>query len=216
MFQFQGKAEVSGALRTRSQAFGSLLVSVAADPVPVSLNANENGFVSVIRSGDGVATITLPSALLLPVGAEITVAHYWLAGSRVSAVVNTFDAVLLDEVSPTVEGAATAMRYRLLDNSTMAGVWSQCPIDIAGTPEHYWDFLDETKWGAAVGGVYSYSVPAATHGLGANVQVQTYTPNAGAFRQAAGEFEITAAGDVTLFATEVPDTRYYGLLLITR
>lgn len=69
-------------------------------------------------------------------------------------------------------------------------------------------------WGSPSGGVYSITVPAATHALGTNPNVQVYELIGGVYNLVNISINVTAAGAVTISVVQTPDLRFPGLILI--
>jgi hypothetical protein len=85
-----------------------------------------------------------------------------------------------------------------------------------GPAERYINtFNATTSWGAPAGGFYIVSIPAATHGRGANPNVQVYELVSGDYEQVAlSSIRVSASGTVSLIVPEIPDNRFAGLVLI--
>lgn len=76
-------------------------------------------------------------------------------------------------------------------------------------------FNATTSWGSPSGGFYIISIAAATHGRGANPNVQVYELIGADYEQVAlSSIRISASGTVSLVVPESPDARFAGLVLI--
>lgn len=197
-------------------------LTVTDTDTPLTLGADTAGqYVEVLRGGTGQPSVILPAATTLDVGSEfVIISRDSIEGlSPLSTLVKSFDSATLIEI-PNAWSAATlgrGVRMILLENATEAGVWQ---IELIGmeAPQIFRKEIAVESWTGPAAGVYTYGIPASEHSMGANVHVQIWkgASNAGGFTKQVADFSITSSGDLTLFATESPDTRYSGDIKITQ
>jgi hypothetical protein len=164
-------------------------------------------------SNAATQNVVLPDATSLVNGWDLVVMAD--AASAASVNVMTFDAVtpiLLQNVL-----ANRAFKFTLLDGSTPAGVWHVEYLDSAIPPpavRYVAPFNATTAWGSASAGYYTFAVTAATHLMGVNPVVMTFS-GAGPFQQVQADQCLSAAnGDVSVKVPDDPDCRFAGQLII--
>ncbi len=108
--------------------------------------------------------------------------------------------------------------YTLFYRDGIIKVVNKYGIEDASSTSTYYAhiFNATTDWGVAALGLYTITIPAATHGLGTGITVLQ------AQESAAGEYipvspdhlGFNAAGDVTVQVSETPDGRFAGRIII--
>lgn len=85
-----------------------------------------------------------------------------------------------------------------------------------GPAERYTDTFNATSdWGAASAGLYTISIPAATHAKGVSPSVMVFELVGGSYELVGIHIlQISLTGDVNLKVLETPDNRFAGLVLI--
>lgn len=154
--------------------------------------------------------VILPDATTLENGWQVVVDVP--AASAASVNVKTYDAVtpvLLRNIE-----SGRAYEFTLVDNSTDEGTWHVNFLEEADAipTERYIETFDATTdWGTAAAGYYTITITEATHGRGANPNVQiqslsgtdyiTVTPD---------RILVESDGDTKIRVPETPDLRFAG------
>jgi len=197
-------------------------LTVTDTAASLALGADTAGqYVEVLRGGLGQPSVILPNATTLDVGSEfVIISRDSIDGlSPISTLVTSFDSATLIEIPNAWSAGALGrgVRMILLENATEAGVWQTELIGMEA-PQMFRKEIAVESWAGPTVGVYTYEILASEHGMGANVHVQIWkgASNGGGFTKQVADFSINNSGDLTLFATETPDTRYSGDIKITQ
>jgi len=172
-------------------------------------------YVEVLRGGTGQPSVILPDATSLEAGAEFVIlSRDTTSGlAAITTLVKSFDGSTLIEVLNTYSAAqlSAGVRVILLENVTSAGVWQIERINLEAQ-EMFRKEIAVEDWSGPVGNDYTYEIPASEHGRGSKVHVQIWNGarNSGGFTKQVADFSLSDTGDLVLFATQSPDTRYAG------
>lgn len=96
-------------------------------------------------------------------------------------------------------------------------------LDIVGTsgggpavqsPNYVATFNNPVSWGSPSGGLYTLTVPVATHGKGQNPVVQILELNGSDYQNIAITHTIKPSGDIVITVPETPDLRFSGKVIV--
>lgn len=83
-----------------------------------------------------------------------------------------------------------------------------------GLADRYFSTFNNTTDWTLASPDYTRTILAATHGKGLNPNVQVYEQNGADYDMVNILIKVNASGDVTMFVSETPDSRFNGLILI--
>lgn len=151
--------------------------------------------------------VVLPDATTLAPGWTVMVC----ADGAAALDVKTYDAVT--PLSRKVVPAGDCFEFTLVNNGTAAGVWKVNYItenSMVASDRYVETFDATTDWGSAVGGIYTQTITAGTHGRGMSPQVDLFELSGGDFIETLADVKVLANGDVEITVPENPDCRFAG------
>lgn len=151
--------------------------------------------------------VILPDATGLPNGWQVVV-----KANTSTLSVKTFDSVTPVLLKDVLDGEA--YEFTLIDNGTDEGTWYVNLLEEAGavaSARYVENFNATTDWGSAVGGIYTQTITAATHGRGTSPEIQLFEESGADFVKVdADNIKVLANGDVEITVPEDPDCRFAG------
>lgn len=192
----------------------NIVLSLSNETLTSQRTVKTNDYDWLRVSNETTQDIVLPNATGLVNGWAITIDV--LAASTASVNVKSYHATTPVLVKNILAGKT--YRFKLMDNSTEAGVWKLEIITESEQSEaerYVATFNATTDWGSASGGYYTFGVLASEHLLGSNNQIYVEEYNGSLYY---GGDVVTpiqnAAGDITIKVPEDPDLRFAGRLII--
>lgn len=199
----KGHLKVEGVLSAHRQN-AKMLVAVLSAAKALTANAEQTLKLSASSAQD----VILPDATTLDNGWEVEIFSTGTANLLVKTYHPTTP-VLLQTIA-----AGEAYRIVLLDNSTATGsykVIKHSTGSASPAARLVQTFNGTTDWGSAVGGYYSITVTAATHGMGVNVRVDVDELVGSDYKESIVEVKTNSTtGDVTITVPDFPDARFGG------
>jgi len=164
-------------------------------------------------SNSSTQDVVLPDATTLPLGWQVVVDVPTASVSSVN--VKTYHLtvpVLLKNIQPS-----RAYEMTLVDNSTSAGVWHKNFLeeaDLVPSLRYLHNFNNTTDWGTAVGGYYTITVSAVTHGMGINPVIVIKELTGSDFVTVdVDQILVLANGDTSIRVPETPNCRFAGRIV---
>lgn len=85
---------------------------------------------------------------------------------------------------------------------------------VVQNPNFVATFNATTSWSGPSGGLYTITIPVATHGKGVNPMVQIMELNGSIYDSIVVSYHINNLGDISITVQDVPDLRFAGKITI--